>query len=50
MHAIDYDPIVKEIIKASQKVLLSFYLPLVPAENGNILHHIQKNLFAINQP
>ena len=37
MHAIDYNPIVKELIRLAKSL---FYSPLVPAENGIILCRI----------
>ena len=42
MHAIDYNLIVKELIRLAKKFYYLFYSPLVPAENSTILRRIRK--------
>ena len=46
MHAIDYNPIVKELIRLAKKFYYHL-LTISSAENGSILCRIQKHLFAV---
>ena len=49
MHAIDYNPIVKELIRLAKEFNNCFINHSVaPAENGTILCCIKKSSFAIN--